>query len=173
MTEQEVRQFFKKLKSHRQHRRDLIAEKERATEDLCQIRAVDYEKPRVSGGSDMDISKILAAAEEKNQVRTRQLAELMLTIEEESAKAYDMISCCDTDMQKSVMMERWMQEMRWDTMESIHHYTRGMLWRYEADAFAAIARNYGKSPKVLSTKKPKAKAESPWGETGLFPADES
>ena len=173
MTEQEVRQFFRGLKANRQLRRDLISEQERATEDLCQIRAVDYEKPRVSGGSDTDISKMLAAAEEQNRERRRRLAALTLTIEEEAVKAYDMISCCDNAMQKSVMIGRWMREMRWETMENIHHYGRWMLWKYEAAAIAAIARNYGKPRKTPAAKKAKAKAESPWEETGLFPADES
>ena len=173
MTEQEVKQFFVGLKANRQLRRDLISEQERATEDLCQIRAVDYEKPRVSGGSDTDISKMLAAAEEQNQARAHRLAALMLTIEEETVKAYDMISCCGNAMQKSVMIGRWMRGMRWEALEKIHHYTRWTLWAYETGAFKAIAENYKEPRKTPIAKKAKAKAESPWEETGLFPADES
>ncbi len=142
MTEQEVRQFFLKLKGKRALRRSLISEQERATQDLCQIRAVDYEKPRVSGGSDVDISKMLVAAETKNQTRAQRLAVLMQEIEEESTKAYDMISLCDTDLQKSVLIDRWMQDTPWDEMERRHHYSRKQLWRIILCGVAAIAKGY-------------------------------
>lgn len=142
MTEQEVKQFFRKLKGKRALRRSLISEQAKATEDLCQIRAVDYEKPRVSGTSDMDISKMLVAAEGQNRIRTRRLTVLMQEIEEESAKAYDMISLCDTDLQKSLLIDRWMQDMSWDEMERKHHYSRKQLWRIMLCGVAAIARGY-------------------------------
>ncbi len=142
MTEQEVRQFFLKLKGKRALRRSLISEQERATQDLCQIRAVDYEKPRVSGTSNADISKMLVAAEEKNQTRAQRLAVLMQEIEEESTKAYDMISLCDNDLQKSVLIDRWMQDTPWDEMEKRHHYSRKQLWRIMLCGVAAIAKGY-------------------------------
>ncbi len=142
MTEQEVKQFFRRLKGKRALRQSLLSEKEKATEDLCQIRAVDYEKPRVSGTSDMDISKVLISAEAKNQTRAERLAILMQEIEEESAKAYDMISCCDTALQMSLLIDRWMQDMPWDEMERKHHYTRKQLWRIMLQAVAAIAKKY-------------------------------
>ena len=142
MTEQEVRQFFLKLKGKRALRRSLVSEQERATQDLCQIRAVDYEKPRVSGGSSSDISKRLIAAEEKNRIRAKRLAVLMQEIEEESTKAYDMISLCDTDLQKSLLIDRWMQDTPWDEMERKHHYTRKQLWRIMLMAVSSIALRY-------------------------------
>ena len=142
MTEQEVRQFFLKLKGKRALRRSLVSEQERAMQDLCQIRAVDYEKPRVSGGSGVDISKMLVAAETKNQTRAQRLAVLMREIEEESTKAYDMISLCDTDLQKSLLIDRWMQDTPWDEMERKHHYTRKQLWRIMLMAVSSIALKY-------------------------------
>ena len=142
MTEQEVRQFFLKLKGKRALRRSLVSEQERAAQDLCQIRAVDYEKPRVSGGSGVDISKMLVAAETKNQTRAQRLAVLMREIEEESTKAYDMISLCDTDLQKSLLIDRWMQDTPWDEMERKHHYTRKQLWRIMLMAVSSIALKY-------------------------------
>lgn len=142
MTEQEVRQFFLRLKGKRALRRSLISEQAKATEDLCQIRAVDYEKPRVSGTSDMDISKMLVAAEDRNRIRAQRLAALMQEIEEESEKAYNMISLCDNDLQKSILIDRWMQDTPWDEMEKRHHYSRKQLWRIMLCGVAAIAKGY-------------------------------
>ncbi len=142
MTKKEVRNFFKALKGKRARRRSLISERERATEELCQIRAVDYEKPRVSGGNGVDISKILEAAEAENQARTVELARLILEIEKETTKAYNMISSCDTDQQKSVLVDHWMREMPWKMVAEVHHYSRDTILKTAAAAVAAIARNY-------------------------------
>lgn len=141
MTEQEVRQFFLRLKWKRALRRSLIAEQERVTADMCQIRAVDYEKPHVSGGNGTDIGKMLEAAEVKNQTRAKRIARLTLEIEEASGVALDMISSCDTDIQKSVLMDRHLQGMSWELMEKVHHYSRQHLWRFEQEGISAIARS--------------------------------
>ena len=146
MTEQEVEQFFFRLRGKRRYRESLEREQENAMLDLCRIKAVNYEDPRVSGGRGSDISKRLIAAEEKNRTRAKRIAQLMEEIEEASAVALDMIDTCDTYTQKSVLIDRWLSDMRWEEIEERQHYSRQHLRRIEAAGIEAIARHY---PKML------------------------
>lgn len=142
MTEQEVGQFFFRLRGKRRYRESLEREQENAMLDLCRIKAVNYEDPRVSGGSSSDISKRLIAAEEKNRIRAKRIAQLIEEIEEASAVALDMIDTCDTYTQKSVLIDRWLSDMRWEEIEERQNYSERHLKRIEEAGIAAIARNY-------------------------------
>ena len=146
MTEQEVEQFFFRLRGKRRYRESLEREQENAMLDLCRIKAVNYEDPRVSGGSGSDISKRLIAAEEKNRIRAKRITQLMEEIEEASAVALEMIDTCDTYTQKSVLIDRWLSDMCWEEIEERQHYSRQHLRRIEAAGIEAIARHY---PKML------------------------
>ncbi len=142
MTEQEVEQFFYGLRRKRRYRESLEREQQNAMLDLCSIKAVNYETPRVSGGSNSDISKELIAVEEKNHQRAKKIVRLMDEIEEASSIALDMIDTCDTYTQKSVLMDRWLSDMRWEEIEEKQHYSERHLKRIEEAGIAAIARNY-------------------------------
>lgn len=145
MTEQEVRQFFKGLWRKTQLRQVRIRTRDTVIQSMSQIRAVRYDATKVSGGTESDISKILIAAEAKEEENTKEIARLSLEIANEKSQALAMARCCDTAMQEAVVLDRWLNGYTWEKMERAHHYSRRQLERFEEAGMAAIARNYRKA----------------------------
>lgn len=145
MTEQEVKQFFEGLWHKTQLQQVMLCTCGTVVQRMSGIRAVRYDRAKVSGGTESDISKILIAAENKEEANARKIARLSLEIANEKSQALDMIHCCDTAMQEAVIMNRWLNSYTWERMAKELHYSCRQLERFEKAGMAAIARNYRKA----------------------------
>ncbi len=143
MTEQEVRRFFYNLRRMTRLRQSMLRIKDRTLHDMSQLRAVRYDATKVSGGTESDISRILIAVEAKEEENTRTIARLSMEIADAKAEAFTLIGHCDTPMQKAVIIDRWLNDLSWEQMEQMHHYSSRHLERFEAAGIAAIARATG------------------------------
>ncbi len=59
MTEEEVREFFEKLRSQRQEMQSLIQERENVARDIASVKAVRYDKPKITVSSNSDLAQLL------------------------------------------------------------------------------------------------------------------
>ena len=59
MTEEEVREFFEKLRSQRQELQSLIQERENVARDIASVKAVRYDKPKITVSSNSDLAQLL------------------------------------------------------------------------------------------------------------------
>lgn len=70
MTEQDVWNFLKEGEGKRRRLKALEAKKDKIEKDAYSIKAIDYEKPRVSGGMLSDVSdKLIQKEEEKSRIK--------------------------------------------------------------------------------------------------------
>lgn len=59
MTEEEVLDFFEKLRSQRQELQSLIQERENVASDLASVKAVQYDKPKITVSANSDLAQVL------------------------------------------------------------------------------------------------------------------
>ena len=77
MTEEEVRDFFEKLRSQRQELYVLTQEREHMANDIAALKAVQYDKPKITGTVNSDLSQILERILERCDKLDKRLLECM------------------------------------------------------------------------------------------------
>lgn len=141
MTEQDVWNFLKEGEGKRRRLKALEAKKDKIEKDAYSIKAIDYEKSRVSGGMLSDVSdKLIQKEEEKSRIKA-EIAEQEAGIYAWETKALRMSRYCDNDTQAALFVERFVNGKSQEEIQKEYHYAERQPYNIYNQAVAAIARN--------------------------------
>lgn len=141
MTEQDVWNFLKEGEGKRRRLKALEAKKDKIEKDAYSIKAIDYEKPRVSGGMLSDVSdKLIQKEEEKSRIKA-EIAEQEAGIYAWETKALRMSRYCDNDTQAALFVERFVNGKSQAEIQKEYHYAERQPYNIYNQAVVAIARN--------------------------------
>lgn len=139
MTEEEVRDFFEKLRSQRQELYDLIQEREHVANDIAAVKAVQYDKPKITVSSNSDLAQLLEQILEECGGLDKQLAACMQVLTDMRKEAYALLALCDDPRDKAVLYDRYLAGMSWAQIEKKHGCTRQWLDHERRRAFYVIS----------------------------------
>ena len=140
MTEEEVRDFFEKLRSQRQELYDLIQEREHVANDIAAVKAVQYDKPKITVTVNSDLSQILERIIERCDKLDKRLASCMKTLTDMRNEAYALLALCNDSRGKAVLYDRYLVGMSWTQLEKKYGRTRQRLDYVRRRAIHVISR---------------------------------
>ena len=141
MTEEEVRDFFEKLRSQRQELYDLIQEREHVANDIAAVKAVQYDKPKITVTVNSDLSQILERIIERCDKLDKRLLECMDILTSMRKKAYELLALCRDTKAKTILYDRYLAGMSWREIEEKRGFTRQWLNRMRDRAIRMISQN--------------------------------
>lgn len=127
MTEEEVRDFFEKLRSQRQELQSLIQERENVASDLASVKAVQYDKPKITVTANSDLAQVLEKIIERCEELDKRLASCMKTLTDMRKEAYALLALCNDSRDKAVLYDRYLVGMSWTQLEKKYGRTRQRL----------------------------------------------
>lgn len=139
MTEEEVREFFEKLRSQRQELQSLIQERENVARDIASVKAVRYDKPKITVSSNSDLAQLLEQILEECGGLDKQLAACMQVLTDMRKEAYALLALCDDPRDKAVLYDRYLAGMSWAQIEKKYVRTRQWLDHERRRAFYVIS----------------------------------
>lgn len=141
MTEEEVRDFFEKLRSQRQELYDLIQEREHVANDIAAVKAVQYDKPKITVTVNSDLSQVLEKIIERCDKLDKRLLECMDILTSMRKKAYELLALCRNTKAKTILYDRYLAGMSWREIEEKRGFTRQWLNRMRDRAIRMISQN--------------------------------
>lgn len=141
MTEEEVRDFFEKLRSQRQELYDLIQEREHVANDIAAVKAVQYDKPKITVTANSDLSQVLEQIIERCDKLDKRLLECMDILTSMRKKAYELLALCRDAKEKTILYDRYLAGMSWREIEKKRGFTRQWLARMRDRAIRVISQN--------------------------------
>lgn len=141
MTEIEVKNFFEKIRRQKGYRDSLEQERETVRADISTIKAVDYEKARVTGGSQTDIGKLLERAQERCNRLDKEIVKAIEELNESREQAHKLLLLCENALQKGILLDRYLRCLAWNVISEKYNYSENQLYRIRNDACRAIAIN--------------------------------
>lgn len=142
MTEDEVRAFLKAGRGKLQMEEELEREMAELDSEAPTIRAIDYEKTKVSGGEPSDLSSAVIRKERSMARLYREMAIIQADVYEWKEKALEMISVCDDGVKRAILMERFISCDSWRAIQSKHNYAESNPYKLCQRAISEIARKY-------------------------------
>lgn len=142
MTEEEVRTFLKAGRGKLQMEEELEREMAELDSEVPTIRAIDYEKTKVSGGELSDLSDAVIRKELAMARLYRKMATIQADVFEWKEKALEMILTCDDSVKRSILMERFISCDNWGTIQNHHNYGESNPYKLCQKAISEIARKY-------------------------------
>lgn len=142
MTNQEVWDFFKDGRGKKKRLKELKKQLQQLESSETYLKAIDYEKPTVSGGTLSDLSATIIREEEAKANFKKEIAETQADIYEWQRKAYAMLRFCKSDLQAGVIAARFIHEQSWEEVQSEYCYSRRRLYDICREAMAQIASEY-------------------------------
>ena len=139
MTKEEVREFFEKLRSQRQELQSLIQERENVARDIASVKAVRYDKPKITVSSNSDLAQLLEQILEECGGLDKQLAARMQVLTDMKKEAYALLALCDDPRDKAVLYDRYLAGMSWAQIEKKYGRTRQWLDHERRRAFYVIS----------------------------------
>lgn len=139
MTEIDVKNFFERIRRQKGYRDSLEQEKKTVQSDVSAIKAIDYEKARVTGGCQSDIGKLLERAQERCNRLDKEIAKAIEELNESREQAHYLLSLCENEMQKVILIDRYLRCLQWNVISEKCHYSENQLYRIRNDACKAIA----------------------------------
>ena len=127
MTEEEVLDFFEKLRSQRQELQSLIQERENVASDLASVKAVQYDKPKITVSANSDLAQVLEHIVERCEELDKRLAACMKALTDMRKEAYALLTLCDNPRGKAVLYDRYLTGMSWAEIERKYGCTRQWL----------------------------------------------
>ena len=127
MTEDEVLDFFEKLRSQRQELQSLIQERENVASDLASVKAVQYDKPKITVTANSDLAQVLERIIERCEELDKRLAACMKTLTDMRKEAYTLLALCNNSRDKAVLYDRYLVGMSWLQLEKKYGRTRQRL----------------------------------------------
>ncbi len=142
MTDQEVRKYLEAGGNKRQLLRELQKQLFVLEHSESCIKAIDYEKPSVSGGSMSDLSDTVIRGEEATKKLKERITETIAGICTWKEKAFSMIQCCEDDASISILVARFINGKSWKEIQEEYHYAESRPYVICRMAIAEIARKY-------------------------------
>lgn len=127
MTKDEVLDFFEKLRSQRQELQSLIQERENVASDLASVKAVQYDKPKITVTANSDLAQVLEKIIERCEELDKRLAACMKTLTDMRKEAYALLALCNDSRDKAVLYDRYLVGMSWTQLEKKYGRTRQRL----------------------------------------------
>lgn len=140
MTEDEVRDFFEKLRSQRQELQSLIQERENVASDLASVKAVQYDKPKITVSANSDLAQVLEKIIERCEELDKRLASCMKTLTDMRKEAYALLALCNDSRDKAVLYDRYLVGMSWTQLAEKYGRTRQRLDYVRRRAIHVISR---------------------------------
>lgn len=140
MTEEEVFDFFEKLRSQRQELQSLIQERENVASDLASVKAVQYDKPKITVTANSDLAQVLEKIIERCEELDKWLASCMKTLTDMRKEAYALLALCNDSRDKAVLYDRYLVGMSWTQLEKKYGRTRQRLDYVRRRAIHVISR---------------------------------
>lgn len=140
MTEDEVRDFFEKLRSQRQELQSLIQERENVASDLASAKAVQYDKPKITVSANSDLAQVLEKIIERCEELDKRLASCMKTLTDMRKEAYALLALCNDSRDKAVLYDRYLVGMSWTQLAEKYGRTRQRLDYVRRRAIHVISR---------------------------------
>lgn len=140
MTKEEVRDFFEKLRSQRQELQSLIQERENVASDLASVKAVQYDKPKITVSANSDLAQVLEKIIERCEELDKRLASCMKTLTDMRKEAYALLALCNDSRGKAVLYDRYLVGMSWTQLEKKYGRTRQRLDYVRKRAIHVISR---------------------------------
>ena len=140
MTEEEVRDFFERLRSQRQELQSLIQERENVASDLASVKAVQYDKPKITVSANSDLAQVLEKIIERCEELDKRLASCMKTLTDMRKEAYALLALCNDSRDKAVLYDRYLVGMSWTQLEKKYGRTRQRLDYVRRRAIHVISR---------------------------------
>lgn len=141
MTEEEIRDFFEKLRSQRQELYVLAQEREHMANDIAALKAVQYDKPKITGTVNSDLSQILERILERCDKLDKRLLECIDVLTSMRKKAYELLALCRDTKAKTILYDRYLAGMSWRKIEKERGFTRQWLTRMRDRAIRMISQN--------------------------------
>lgn len=140
MTEEEVLDFFEKLRSQRQELQSLIQERENVASDLASVKAVQYDKPKITVSANSDLAQVLEKIIERCEELDKRLASCMKTLTDMRKEAYALLALCNDSRDKAVLYDRYLVGMSWTQLVEKYGRTRQRLDYVRRRAIHVISR---------------------------------
>ena len=140
MTEDEVLDFFEKLRSRRQELQSLIQERENVVRDIASVKAVRYDKPKITVSSNSDLAQLLEQILEECGGLDKHLAACMQVLTDMRKEAYALLALCNDSRDKAVLYDRYLVGMSWTQLEKKYGRTRQRLDYVRRRAIHVISR---------------------------------
>lgn len=140
MTKEEVLDFFEKLRSQRQELQSLIQERENVASDLASVKAVQYDKPKITVSANSDLAQVLEKIIERCEELDKRLASCMKTLTDMRKEAYALLALCNDSRDKAVLYDRYLVGMSWTQLAEKYGRTRQRLDYVRRRAIHVISR---------------------------------
>ena len=145
MTEIDVKNFFERIRKQQGYKDSLVQERQAVWDDISTVKAIDYETARVTGGCQSDIGKLLERAQERCNRLDKEIAKAIEELNESREQAHYLLSLCENEIQKGVLIDRYLRCLQWNVISEKCHYSENQLYRIRNDACKVIAEKKHKS----------------------------
>lgn len=139
MTEIEVKNFFERIRKQQGYKESLEQERKVVWADISTVKAIDYEKARVTGGSQSDIGRMLERAHERCNQVDKEIIKAIEELNRLRGQAHELLLLCENELQKGVLTDRYLRYMPWEAISEKYHYSENQLFRIRNDACKTIA----------------------------------
>lgn len=137
----EALDILKACRGQASYVRSLQEAKEETLAQLANIRAMNYEEPRVSSSTISDVGTKV----EKAWERLRELNEKIAAATEKMAslkvEALDLIEYCCSATHKAVLVDYYINGYDWNEVAIRQHYGERSIYRFRDEAILAIEAN--------------------------------
>lgn len=140
MTEKEIRELFQKVEDLRAEVLAKRADLEEQKENKMAIKAVNYERPRVSGGSHSDLAQSLERIQADLDDVIRELQEFEVRYQELLARVRALIELCPDSTQRAVLEHRYLAGLTPGQVAKAMHFSNVWIWELERRGIQAIAQ---------------------------------
>lgn len=141
MTEIDVKNFFERIRKQRGYKESLEQERKEVWSDIGTVKAIDYEKARVTGGSQSDIGRMLERAHERCDQVDKEIVKAIEELNRLRGHAHELLLLCDNELQRGILIDRYLRYMQWNVISEKYHYSENQLFRIRNDACKSIAAN--------------------------------
>lgn len=138
----QLRNFLKAGRGKLHLKKELEREMKTMKDDVTAIGAIDYEKAKISGGELADLSDTVIKKELAITKLQKKMMLIQMDIYEWKEKVLGMIACCDDDIKRAILMERFISGDSWTTIQRRHNYGERNPYKLCNEAISEIARKY-------------------------------
>lgn len=146
MTEQQVLRILQKVYRQQNLLDSIKGELEHFMETVGP-KAIDPQIPKTSGGKETDIATTLSRIEtRRNRLIHRYLMQVdkMITLKK---NAYELITLCQDEEAQSILIDRYLRNLKWDDIIENHHYSKSKIFDFRRKGIREIAINTKKTGK--------------------------
>lgn len=140
MTEQEIQKLFEDIRQMKIQKANLTAAIEDLEEEMTAIRAINYERPRVTGTANSDIAMTIERIWEKQEKLMKDFVKTLEYLTKAVTTAYKLMNLCENAEQRAVLRYKYMELLDSTQIQNKMHYGRTWIYLLEQRAIQAIAK---------------------------------